>query len=241
MHRPPLILLAALLPSLSIPAQEIQQQTLDPETNVLMLEIGAITGVDGDGQVVMESILPRQAVPEENRGADVRKGDRVLMMNGQRVRSSGGLRELYEGVENGGEVKLALEREGRRFLVSFAKSDADSVEHAGAGGRTAVRVVRGGPGGDVELFHEVRALLREDGDKVRVDMLFGDGGTLEQGDVVQTVNGTAVASLAGYREAYGAVEMGADLTLGIRRGEETLEIAVAKSERPEGMMIRRSQ
>ena len=245
MHRSTLAALAALavllLSPASTPAQEIQQRTLDPETNVLMLEIGAIAGLDDGGQVVMESILPKQARPEENRGVDVRGGDRILMMNGQRVRSIDDLRGLYEGLETGAEVKLALDRDDRRFLVSFAKSDADSIASSGSGGRTAIRVVRGGPGGDVELFHEARALLREADGEIQVDMVLGEGGALEQGDVVRTVNGKTVANLEGYREAYEAIEIGTDLTLGIGRGETALEIAVTKSERPEGMMVRRSQ
>ena len=234
------LLVILLSAGLSI-AQEVRHQTLDPENNMIFLEIGVIAGVDEENRVIVEMVLPTESRPAENHGIDVRQGDRLIMMNGERLRSIADLRTRYEGVETGGEVKFAVGRDDNRFLVSFKKSDAESLESSGPGGRTAIRVVRGGPGGDVELLHEARALLRESDGTVRVDTVLQEGGELHQGDVVTAIDGEPVATLAAYREGYEAVALGETLQLTVRRGEESVAIELTKQERPAGMMVRSRQ
>jgi S1-C subfamily serine protease len=231
------LLFFALLTAAAATAQEVEHRTFDPETSMIFLEIGAIAGVGEDGDVVIETVLPQRARPQENRGVDVRAGDRLMMVNGQRARSIAGVREIYDGLDDGGEVKLALGRGEERLLVGFAKQDSDSFAGGGPGSR--VRIVRAGPGSGAELLHEARAVLRESDGTVKIDAVLGDGGELRQGDVIGAVNGREVTDLAGYREAYAAVEIGGALRLTVRRGDEAVDVELTKEQPPEGMVIRR--
>ncbi|MEM7354457.1 MAG: PDZ domain-containing protein, partial [Acidobacteriota bacterium] len=181
--------------------------------------------------------------PESNRGVDVREGDRLLMLNGQRVRTIAALRELYEGLAEGDEVKMALRRDGQPFLVSFARGAAgeDGVFVNRRGNSTGVRVIRaGGDGGDVELLHEARVLLGEQDGEVRVLNRLLDEAELHEGDVVVALNGQSVGSLADFRRLYGTMQVGQALRFELRRDKETLEVHLDKAEVPAGMMIRRS-
>ncbi len=220
-----------------VTAQEVEHRTLDPETSMIFLEIGAIASAGEDGELVIDSVLPLQARPEENRGVDVREGDQLMMMNGQRTRSIAGVRQIYEGLDDGAEVKLALGRGEERLLVSFAKQDADTYEGGGSGSR--VRVVRAGPGSGAEILTEARAVLRESDGTVKVDTVLTEDGELRPGDVISAVNGHRVTDLATYREAYESVAIGDALGLSVRRGEEVLKVELTREEPPEGMMIRR--
>ncbi len=235
----PLILAVLWCPT-PIDAQQVMQRSLDPATSLMLMEIGAIAEAAERGDAItLNTVLPKAVWPEANRSLDLRQGDVVLMMNGQRVRSISKLRELYDGLSEGAEVKLALGRDEQRFLVAFAKGSAEAISGVFGAGGTAVRVVRAGPGGgDVELFHEARVLFGEQDGEVRVLTQLMDDGDLHEGDMLVTVDGKPIATLGDFRQAYGAAAVGDRLHLEIRRGDESHKLEVAKAERPAGMVIR---
>lgn len=248
LHAVPIVAaLTVLWGTVDLEAQEFRQRRLDPATSLLIPEIGVIAEAEeGAEEVTFGMVLPVDVRPEANRGVDVAQGDVVLMMNGERVRSLPKLREMYEGMEEGDEIKLALQRDQRKFLVGFAKgAEGDGsglmVSRSSGGGGQSVRVVRAGGGGDVELLHEARVLLGEQDGAVAVLTVLLEGGDLREGDVVRAAGGTEVGSLAAFREAYGALKMGGSLVLSVERGEEKLEVELTKSARPEGMLIRGGQ
>lgn len=244
----PAVSILALLSVLSsvgpLSAQEVRQRRLDPATSLYMAEIGAIAQAQEDSEAItFGTLLSTSSRPQANRDIDVAKGDEVVMLNGQRVRSIQALRELYEGVEEGDEVKMALKRDGQPFLVSFAKSAEVGSgvvvrrRQVGGGGGEGVRIIRSG-GGDVEVFHEARVILGEQDGEVRVINQLPGAGDLHEGDVVLTLDGKAVDSVAALREIYGALAVGDTLRLGLRRGEDRIEVGVTKAEKPAGMVIR---
>ncbi len=226
-------------------AQETRRLRIDASSSLIMPEIGAIATVGEDSdEVTFGTLLPEDVRSEENRDLDLRQGDAVLMINGERIRSLGRLRTLYEKVTEGEQVKLALKRGEQRFLVAFSKgagSGGSGVfvsRHPGGGGGTAVRVIRAGGGGDVEFLHEGRVILGEREGAVHVLNQLQDDGELRQGDVIETLAGKVVGSLAEFQRLYTAVDIGEALSLAVRRGEESLEVELTKAERPAGMMIR---
>ena len=230
--------LAVVLSSWPNAAQEVVQERLDPGSSVVLFEIGAIASLEeGAEGVTFSRILPQGMRSEANSDADVAKGDEVLMMNGERIRSIADLRELYQDIEVGDEVKLGLKRGSERFLVRFTREDRQMAMGEGGG----MRVMVAGHGeGEVELLHEARVLLREGEGGVEVAaVLPGNGGDLEQGDVLAQVNGRSVASLDDYREVYEGLAIGEAMKLEVRRGEESLTVEVEKAEPPAGLMMLR--
>lgn len=230
--------LAVLLAAGPDAAQEVVRERLDPQTSLLMFEIGAIATLqEGADAVTFARILPKEMRSEENRDVDVEKGDEVLMMNGERIRSIADLRKLYEGLGKGQEVKLGLKRGSERFLVRFTRQDRQMA--MGHGGGEMRIVVAGDGGGEAELLHEAGALLREEDGAVKVAAQLPGGGELEEGDVVTEANGKTLASLADYRAVYEALAIGDALKLVVKRGGESLTVEVEKAERPAGMMVLR--
>lgn len=229
------LVLASALPIL---AQHTVTRRIDASNGVVLSEIASIATPAEGGEGVTLTVLPADMRPKENRSLDVREGDRVLMMNGKRIRSADALRELYEAVEEGGEVKLALERGDERFLVSFEKGDGSNTLGGGGGGEQ--RVMIAGPGaGKAELLHEAFCLLGEEDGHVKVMNQLRPGGDLLPDDVVETVNGQAVGSIEEYRSLYEKAAIGDELRFVVRRGGESVEVVIEKSEPPAGMVIRR--
>lgn len=227
--------LAVLLASWPNGAQEVVREHLDPRSSLVIFELGAIATLEeGADGVTFSRILPREFRTEANRDLDVEKGDEVLMINGERIRSIEDLRELYEGLEKGEEVKLGLKRGAERFLVRFTREDRQMAMSHGGGMRV---VVAGDGGGEAELFHEARVLLQETGGAVEVAARLPGDGELEEGDVLTEANGRSVTSLAGYRAVYEALALGDALKIVVERGGERLAFEVEKSERPAGMTV----
>ncbi len=238
MNKRCLSILAVLALASSLPILAQHTRRIDASNGVIMSEIAAIATPEEEGDGVTLTVLPTDLRPQENRGLDLQEGDRVLMMNGQRIRSADALRELYEGVEEGSEVKLALERGDARFMVSFEKGDgSNTMMSGGEGGPT--RIMIAGPGaGNATFLHEARSLLGEEDGQVKVTQQIRDMGNLQEGDVIVEVNGQAVGSLDEYRSLYEAAAIGDPLRFLVRRDGEPVEVVIEKSEPPAGMRMR---
>lgn len=216
---------------------------LDPEKDLMLVEIGAVARVgDGAFGVSFATVLPRMARPEQYRDLDVREGDVVLMMNGERIRDITTLRERYDALAVGDEVKLGLRRGTERFLVSFAKIDPAEMAADGPGEHRIMRRISmdGGGDGDGEILTEFDALVGERDGGLRVVAKIGES-ELREGDVIVAINGKSLSSLAEFRELYGAVELGKMLRFDIVREGRTIELEVTKVEARQGLMVRRGQ
>ncbi len=230
-----LTLLTLLIATGSSNAQTVISRSVNPDQSVFMPEIGAIASGEEGEAISFTTVMPVQVRPEPNRNVDVREGDTVMMMNGVRVRSIATLRELYEGLGAGSEVKLALGRGDERLLVKFAKDDPEA-----GGRRVQMHVVNvdGHGEADMELVHELNVLLGEQEGQLQVAAVIMPG-ELEAQDNVIKVNGQALSTLAEFREVYSSLDLGATLELQVRRGEEMITTSATKAERPAGMMIRK--
>lgn len=221
---------AVLVLPLAAAAQQFVQRRLDPATSVLLSELGAIAE-ERDGAVTLTTVFPATSRADAYRNLDVQEGDVLLMAAGETLRNIGHLREMYEGVAVGGEVKLAVRRAEDRFLLSFAKADPETLTTGGGGHRRMV-MVRGG--GDVEVVEELGIVVRRGDGKLTIAAAVAPGTPLAEGDVLESLAGTAIATVAELRTALGKLAPGADVEVGIVRGGEarTVQLELAGSEDP---------
>lgn len=242
------VLFPALLPALSflvlllVPAlagaQDVDVVTLDASTSLLLRELGAVTVADGDA-VVVEKLLPAEIRPEAYRKVDVREGDVVMMINGERIHSLDTLRAAYDALAVGAKIKLGMGRGDGRFLVKLAKAEPEAA--GGGPGVHMVRMTVSGDegGGDVELLPELHALLGDrDGLRVVAKVMESD---LHEDDAIVAIDGKKVDSLADFRAVYGALATGAEYRLSVHRGDADVEVESVKQEFQGKMMLRREQ
>jgi S1-C subfamily serine protease len=211
---------------------QVRMMGSDGENDVVMVgELSVVVGVvPGDDELSVIAVLP-DADPD----LEVKRGDLLLMVDGERVRDVAAFRAAYEGTEIGDTVKVGFRRGDERFLASFEREQAEQ------GGRRVMMI--GGPGhdmGDMQPLHEFGVILGEKGDDVVVSMqLPMDGVSLEEGDVVKSINGQAIASLADFRATYESLDIGGEIALVVARGDEEVAATRSKSDAPAGMQIRR--
>lgn len=204
---------------------------------IMMSEIAAIAGVAKGDLVALIEVLPADARPAANQDLDVRQGDQILMVNGQRVRELEDLNTVYSGLAIGDEVKLGIKRGSERFILRFEKQKAQAVSSSQSGGSRMVMI--SAEGGDVALMHEDHVMLGVEDDSVKVTHQLASGGALEEGDVLIGLNGEALASIDDFNRIYRDIAIGGQISLTVLRGGSEFNVVINKAEMPKGMMIKR--
>ncbi len=114
-----LLPLFTLFPQLSN-AQQMRTMSFDASTSIMLQEFQTML-VTEDDIVKVELRMGRdEATPGVDR---LEKGDVILMMNGKRIKDIDGLRELYDGIEKGSDIKIGVRRGEERFILSAIKGD----------------------------------------------------------------------------------------------------------------------
>ena len=182
---------------------------------MLLTELGIVVGADEGASDLRVFVL----LPDADPKLEIKKDDLLLMINGKRVRDMAALRVEYESAPAGDEVKVGFRRGDRRFLSSFAKQDPETAH----GGRRMVMI--GGPGsdvGDMQPLHEFGVVLGEKEGHVIVMMKLPMGDSaLNEDDVLESINGTVVASLEEFRGVYEPLAIGDGVeVIALRDGKE---------------------
>ena len=198
---------------------------------VFLRELGVVVGTEeGSDEIRLIVVMP------QSREVALEKGDLVLMVDGVRIRDVGALREAYEAAEVGQVVKLGIRRGDQRFLTSFEKQEPEDLERGG----TRMMMI-GGPGADfddLQPLPEFGVILgeKEGGLVVAMELPMGES-AFQTDDVIRSINGREVSTLARFREIYEPVAVGDDVDLGGLRGDEEVGATRAKAD-PARMRVR---
>ena len=196
---------------------------------MLLTELGIVVGLEQGSSDLKVMVLLPDADPE----GDIKRNDLLLMINGKRVKDMATLRAEYESASAGDEVKVGFRRGDRRFLSSFEKED----QAASQGGTRMVMI--GGPGDDfddMQPLHEFGVVLGESEGQVVVAMQMPvDNPALHENDILQSINGTAVATLDEFREVYDPLAIGKAVEVTAIRDGEEITASVTKT-KPQGQI-----
>lgn len=205
-----------------VDAQMMRHSGGDTGDLVILRELGIVAGPsDGGEDLEVLSLLPDAA---ERSDVTIERGDLLLMIGGERVHDAATLREIYDDTEIGQSLKLGFRRGDERFLVSFEKEEEPE-------GQMRVMMM-GAPGqGEMHPLMEFGVVLTESDGKVRVGMeMPSDERALSTDDVIVSINGEAVDSIAAFRKVYEAVAIGDDLELVIARDGAEQSLTRARAE-----------
>ncbi len=108
-------------------AQSKQTVTIEGENLFMFLEFILVIAEE-DGKVVVTLGPPDGTLTGEYKDIDIRKGDEIKMLNGKRVRTTAAIREVYEKLEIGDEIKLGVKRGDEMFMVAFPKADPEKMK-----------------------------------------------------------------------------------------------------------------
>lgn len=99
---------------------QTQTLTFDANSSIMLGEFGVVA-VEKEQEILVEVQLGTAFGTSSTTGETLKKGDVLIMMNGQRIRSIDELKNLYEEAEPESELKIGVRRGSERFIVRAQK------------------------------------------------------------------------------------------------------------------------
>jgi S1-C subfamily serine protease len=227
------ILVVALASPASAHDERPQQQkmmTFDADKAVIVPETGMIV-TEKDGKLTVEFIPAADRRPKETADLDIAAGDEVGMAMGKKVATVKDLRALLDSVKPGQEVKIGLRRDGKASIATFKKMDPRDMP------QTMVIKRDGGDNPNQDVRPALGVVIEQKGGKVIIAETFPNAPKeMQTGDVVVSINGTAVKGLKGFSDVFDNVEVGGDVKFVLDRGGKTVTVAI-KRPKPQGQVI----
>ncbi len=217
-------------------AQVVVQRGGPPESYFLR-ELGAMLVPDkaGDAARVEHGVEPEQR-PPAYREVELAAGDRILAVNGKRVRTAQEVKAAYEALAVGAQVELGVERGADRRIVRFAKGDPAKLPQSQ---RVELRIEED-PNAKVEAMPALGVVLKQKydaGSPVEVAAVLPNGDAyFRQGDRVVGLDGKPVASLNDFAARWDDIAVGAKVTIELENGGKR---RTETFERKESPMMRR--
>ena len=180
------------------------------------------------------------------------------MVNGKKVVTAAEIREVFDGIKPGDEIKIGLKRDKNMMIVSFERADPESLpklrtityemsgdEAEGDHVPGEVTIMRGdGPAGeDLAMLEGSGLIVKEEDDVVIIAMvmphakeLFGSV-EVKKGDRILGIQGKKVSGVAELLELYTSIEPGSEITLLLERADEEFSVTFNKAKPQNKIMM----
>ncbi|MFA6468276.1 MAG: PDZ domain-containing protein [Bacteroidota bacterium] len=219
-------------------SQEVKQftRTISADDAIIIREIGAVV-LPKENMLVVNIILGNH----EKTSVDIQKDDRILMMNGKKLKGIKDLRELYEKASVGQEIKLGLKRNENLLIATFTKKSNEELNKEGSRGGMVMRMER--EEGEI-LLPALGLALKTKGDKAVVNKTLPTASnnfitfSPIKDDIIVSINGKSVSSAEEFDEAYTELNEGDKVTIVFSRDGKTSKETFNKP-KPMGRMIMR--
>jgi len=194
-------------------------------------EVGAII-IGTNDTIKVDMAMPGSSRPPEYKDVDIQTGDVIKMVNGKSLTSVAALKDIYEGLEIGEEVKMGIMRESRMHLVKFAKGDPKKLP------QMAVAAMPAGGGMDesATVLIDAGILLTEKDGKLSIMQLVDqilakfDGGAPREGDIIIELQGKEIKAPSELAEIYSKVKPGDKVSLVLKRDRKIIPLSYTRKD-----------
>ena len=237
-----LLVLASALFCGALAAQDTQTRTapggmhmmrFSSDNACILREIGAVI-TEEKGTIKVMMVPPKESRPKDMEDVDLKIGDEVGMAAGKRIKTLKELKDAYAGSAVGEQFKLGVRREGAAHVVSFTRKDEKDLPQ---GGRMMIR--QGGPGGDEnsDFFPAFGIGIGKKANDIVISEVLPNGPKdLKKGDIVKTLNGKEMKTIADFNKEFDATKIGATLKLELLREGKQIIVSAPRPE-PKGPVI----
>jgi PDZ domain-containing secreted protein len=223
----------------------------------MIREIGA-TLIEADGKLEVAFVLPADARLAAYKSVDIQEKDVILMVNGKKVVSTSDIREIFDGLKPGDEIKIGLKRVKNMMIVSFERADPESLpklktmtremsdEDTGRDhvpGQVTIMRGDGPPGENLAMLEGSGLIAKEEDGAVVIAMVMPHakkilGSTeVKEGDRILSIQGKKVSGVAALLELYSSVEPGSEITLVLERADEEFSVTFEKAKTQNKVMM----
>ena len=242
-------LFGVILTSVPLVADETAQLNDADRDRFEIPELGAVIVSSHDGLRVIE-VTPAGGRLEKYRAVDLQPGDVIMAANGQRLESVSILRELFNSLEVGDEVKIAVRRSNSPRVVGFEigtegdrlaakelaanyveiKNDLESSEP----GRDEPVMMKFMGGEGVVPCIELAAMLDDSDGQISVMEIIelppqlAPPIKLRAGDILTALQGQSITKVAEFVDQFDQIPAGSKVTLSLIRNNSETELTFEK-------------
>ncbi len=211
-------------------AQHARTMTLSPGSDGIfrMKEVETIFTSENDTVRVL-IVMPAGRRSDAYAEVDLQDDDKVLMVNGKRVKTVTELETLYGKLAVGEKLKMGILRSGKLIMASLAKADPDSFPKDGP----QMQIVTSG--GDTRPWMGTGLMLGEDDGLVYVDRVLYEkeglqGDEIGDGDELVSLNGSKLENMDQLFSLYEKLDVGAKVDVVFTRDKKQMQFSFKKEE-----------
>jgi S1-C subfamily serine protease len=236
-----LMMMLSLLPASGsvLPADSIRVMRFAGGEMFPLPGVGAIVVKEGTSLRV-QFVPPPENRPEKFRAVDLRAEDRIMLLNGKRVKTIAEIQKGYDAIPVGAETKLGIQRGEELLIAAYPKPDPKDLPQ-----RKMQIITRGDGAGETEVLPAVGVVLAQKGKRVVISALLEtDGGPLKgrdvkEGDAIVSINGTAVSTVRGFLSVFDPLAVGANVAWVLERNGKEIRVSFPRPQPRGGVIMRR--
>lgn len=225
-------------------SQVMMRQFADDSDGVFHLPEVQVILSSSDDTVSVMMILPKHMRAKAYKEVVMEEGDKILMVNAERVKHVDVLKKIYEDAKIGDQIKFGIKRKGELHLVAFKKADPESLP------KRRIQLMTGEPGGNSRsenifpLMGTGLILSEVDGNIVVQDKMDGMGSLSDKDilkdDIVTMINGERIKTIGQFTKLYQGLQTDANVELSYNRDGKDMELSFKKPAAPQGRMMLRN-
>jgi len=218
-----------------------------------LAELGAVI-VQRAGALEVLFVAPPPERPKGYADVDVEAGDRLMMLNGKKLKTVADLEAGMNEAAVGEAVKIGLKRGKDLRMIAFPKADPDDLPRAQmmmkhvsvdeSGEKKEMHFTADGEGEPLSVLVGGGLLVKAEEGRLVVAHLLPDAGEIlgaadvRQGDLLISLQGEKLSEPAALDEAWSRIETGDEVALVLARDGKEFGVNFIKAEAPEpGMMM----
>lgn len=231
-----ILTLACILYSSEIIPQTVQMFSSKDGNIAMLSEIGAVLR-EKSGWVEVEMMPPARGEKEGDKNVDLKKGDKILMVNGKKIKTAKDVTTIYEALKTGEEFKMGISRDDKMHMVSFKKGDA---KVKGAIHQETIKM--DGKSGNIFPTLELGFILEGKKDKLNIMKMmpgapeFITKAKIAEGDELIKINKKSVKSIGQFTKEFTGVITGEELEITFLKNGKEITVS-GKKPKSKGKVI----
>jgi PDZ domain-containing secreted protein len=168
---------------------------------------------------------------------DLKKGDKILMVNGKKIKTAKEVTTIYEALKTGEEFKMGISRDDKMQMVSFKKGDAKvkGVMHQEA-------IKMDGKSRNIFPTLELGFILEGKKDKLNIMKImpgapdFITKAKIAEGDQLIKVNKKPVKTVEQFTEEFAEIKTGQEMEITFLKNGKEITVS-GKKPKSQGKVI----
>jgi S1-C subfamily serine protease len=193
-------------------SQEKHDLQQDKDETFHLHELGAFI-IKVKNNIRVQFLAPEDLRLPAYKSVDLKKDDIIIMANGKSLKGISELKETYENLKIGNDLKLEVKRGAKTLAVNIKKADPKDLPQKKTVKKPDIRLIK-----DKVYLQGLGVQIGKINEKPMVEKIYSDNAIVKKadlkgGDVVTNINGQQIKSFDQFKQAYDSINPGQDVNI----------------------------